>query len=186
MAERRDPTSAKPISGNSLWTSFLRLDDPALLRQCTVETYRASGPGGQKRNKTSSAVRVVHTPTGCAGASSESRSQHDNKAVALTRLRVQIALTQRVPSLMIQAPDDWTTLIKTGKLTLRAKHPRYPQLIAYLLDVLASEYYTLHLAAEKLGITTGALSSMITSDPTLLAEVNRQRQRLEMKPLREN
>jgi protein subunit release factor B len=56
------------------WT---RLSDDELLRQCAVDTYRASGPGGQKRNKTSSAVRLRHLPSGLSVIAEESRSQHD-------------------------------------------------------------------------------------------------------------
>src|SRR5437899_10680650 len=66
------------------WTG---LTDAALLAQCEVDTYRASGPGGQKRNKTSSAVRLRHTPTGLITIAEGSRSQHENTANALTRLR---------------------------------------------------------------------------------------------------
>ena len=58
-----------------------------MLAQCEVDTYRASGPGGQKRNKTSSAVRLRHPPTGLLVIAEESRSQHANKAKALKRLR---------------------------------------------------------------------------------------------------
>jgi protein subunit release factor B len=62
------------------WTS---LSDDQLLAQCEVDTYRASGPGGQKRNKTSSAVRLRHPPSGLLVIAEESRSQHENKAKAL-------------------------------------------------------------------------------------------------------
>ena len=62
------------------------LTDEQLLAQCEVDTYRASGPGGQKRNKTSSAVRLRHLPTGLIVIAEESRSQHENKAKALRRL----------------------------------------------------------------------------------------------------
>ena len=75
--------------------TYLALDDKKLLTQCDVHTYRASGPGGQKRNKTDSAVRLRHRPTGSSAQGEESRSQHENKARALRRLRLALALQQR-------------------------------------------------------------------------------------------
>jgi peptide chain release factor len=50
------------------------------------ETMRASGPGGQHVNRTESAVRVTHVPTGAQATASEERSQHRNKKLALARL----------------------------------------------------------------------------------------------------
>src|SRR5437588_12556779 len=73
------------------------LSDPQLLAECLVDTYRASGPGGQKRNKTSSAVRLRHQPSGVIVIAEESRSQHENKARALRRLRRDLALQVREP-----------------------------------------------------------------------------------------
>src|SRR5205814_6197421 len=78
----------------SEWTS---LTDAQLLAQCAVDTYRASGPGGQKRNKTSSAVRIRHLPTGLIVIAEESRSQHENRAKALKRLRQALYLKLRDP-----------------------------------------------------------------------------------------
>src|SRR5476649_291375 len=68
----------------STWTD---LNDAQLLAQCAIDTYRASGPGGQKRNKTSSAVRIRHLPSGLLLIAEESRSQHANRVKALKRLR---------------------------------------------------------------------------------------------------
>ena len=79
------------------WQAFLALDDAALLAQCSVDRFRASGPGGQKRNVTDSAVRLRHAPSGLTGEAVESRSQHENRARALRRLRGAIALHLRVP-----------------------------------------------------------------------------------------
>src|SRR5438477_5854412 len=75
-----------------IWTN---LTEDQLLRQCEVDTYRASGPGGQKRNKTSSAVRLRHLPSGLIVIAEESRSQHENKAKAQRRLRQALFLTIR-------------------------------------------------------------------------------------------
>ncbi len=57
-----------------------------LLRQCEVETYRSSGPGGQKKNKTESSVRIRHRPSGIVRIATESRSQARNRLVALERV----------------------------------------------------------------------------------------------------
>ncbi|KAA0891801.1 peptide chain release factor family protein [Oryzomonas rubra] len=60
-----------------------------------VEFYRGSGPGGQHRNVTDSAVRIRHLPTGIVAQASESRSQLQNREVAMERLRVALEKRER-------------------------------------------------------------------------------------------
>jgi protein subunit release factor B len=64
--------------------------DEDLLRECEVETFRASGPGGQHVNKTESAVRLTHIHSGVVVTSREERSQHRNKAICLNKLREKV------------------------------------------------------------------------------------------------
>jgi hypothetical protein len=68
-----------------------------LLRECDVETYRASGPGGQHRNKTESAVRMTHRPTGLKRVATEHRSQLRNRELALTRIARALEARRRKP-----------------------------------------------------------------------------------------
>src|SRR6202790_3529155 len=84
--------------------TWANLTDVQLLAQCEVGTYRASGPGGQKRNKTSSAVRIRHPASGLIVIAEESRSQHENKAKALKRLRqaFYLKIREEMPA------DGWT------------------------------------------------------------------------------
>lgn len=65
-------------------------DDDTLLSECRIETFRAGGPGGQHQNKTESAVRLTHLPTGISVSSRDSRSQHRNRQIALERLRAAL------------------------------------------------------------------------------------------------
>ncbi len=73
-------------------------DDNELLEECDVFTFRSSGKGGQNVNKTESAVRLVHRPTGIVVISRKERSQYLNKKDCLIRLREKIKkLTKKEP-----------------------------------------------------------------------------------------
>jgi ribosome-associated protein len=72
--------------------------DEELLRECEVDTFRSSGPGGQHVNKTESAVRLRHLPSGIVVTSQQERSQFRNKAICLEKIR------ERVEHLNYRAP----------------------------------------------------------------------------------
>jgi protein subunit release factor B len=67
------------------------LPDDALLGQCEVQAHRASGPGGQHRNKAETAVRLVHRPSGVTVEGKDERSRTQNLRIALERLREKLA-----------------------------------------------------------------------------------------------
>jgi len=61
-------------------------DIDTLKRQVIVETYRSSGPGGQRKNKTETSVRLKHLPSGITVIATEHRSQAQNRELAFERL----------------------------------------------------------------------------------------------------
>jgi len=69
--------------------------DEALLAQCTVETFRSSGPGGQNVNRRETAVRLRHLPSGIVVTSQQERSQLRNKQIALEELRRRLVEASR-------------------------------------------------------------------------------------------
>lgn len=71
--------------------------DDALLAECRVDVFRATGPGGQGVNTTDSAVRLTHEPTGIVVVCRQERSQLRNKLTCLARLRERIAKLMAPP-----------------------------------------------------------------------------------------
>jgi len=62
-------------------------DPEVLKKEVIVETYRSRGPGGQRKNKTETAVRIKHLPSGITVTATEHRSQAQNRKLAFERLR---------------------------------------------------------------------------------------------------
>jgi protein subunit release factor B len=75
----------------------LALPDEALLAECEETFFVGGGPGGQHRNKTASAVRLVHRASGVTVTATERRSQAQNRGAALERLRSALAPLSHKP-----------------------------------------------------------------------------------------
>lgn len=90
-----------------------------------IDTMRAGGPGGQKVNKTESAVRITHIPTGVVVKCQDEKSQHKNKATAMRLLRSRI-LEAKEQAAMEERAEERRTLIGSGDRSSRIRTYNFP------------------------------------------------------------
>lgn len=137
--------------------AMLTAEDDALLRDCEFIMQKGTGNGGQKINKTSSAVRLRHRPTGIAVSANEERSQSRNRHIALRKLRYEIAVRVHAePSgagfSLLPAPSP-------------ANHARLILWTAELFDRLAASDFDLARTAALCGASVSQLERAMRKYP---------------------
>ena len=91
-----------------------------------IDTFRASGAGGQHVNKTDSAIRITHLPTGCVVECQDDRSQHKNKAKALNLLKAKLLDIERNNQIKEQSKLR-KSLVGSGDRSERIRTYNFPQ-----------------------------------------------------------
>ena len=157
------------------------LPSDMLQRDCAVSHTKGSGPGGQHRNKVQTAVVLKHKPTGLVGSASDSRSQKQNQAAALFRLRLRFALEQRVAALA-EPSALWRSRCRSGKLRVNEAHEDFPALLSEALDVVW-ETQDVKATAERLTVSSSQLIRFFKQEPKAMVFVNSLRASQGLGPL---
>ncbi len=157
-----------------------------LVAQCRMEQLRRSGPGGQHRNKVSTAVNWIHEPTGIAAEASESRDQARNRRQALGRLRLRLAIRLRTAARAanIAAEEAACRQRWSGRgLKISPANEDFQAVLALVLDDLHRSGGQPSLVGPLWQSSTTAVVSFVATEPAALQEVNRWREHHGRRPL---
>lgn len=168
------------------------LPEEELLPDLRFEATRASGPGGQHRNRVATGVRVTHLPTGIRAAATERRSARDNRREALFRLRKRLALEWRsplddaslVPPEAYRPSEAWLRRRRGERVQASPNHADFPALLAEVLDRLHADEDDLARTARAFGVSRSQLVKFLALEPAALAAVNARRRARGEHPLR--
>ena len=164
---------------------WLDLSDEALLADCRFDAFRGPGPGGQKRNKTSNSIRVVHDPTGITVIAGESRSQAENKMRAVRRLKLRLAADIRhaIDPQYFEPPPWFAQVTQLGRLAVSHRNEHYARTAALVLDLLDARRGSVGDVAKLLGVSTSSLIKFLEAEPLLWSAANAIRKAAGQPPL---
>ena len=154
--------------------------DAVLIAECEISNSSTHSPGGQHRNKTESSVRFRHRPSGLVAQCEEHRDRADNRAAALLRLRIRLALRERGVS-----DPAWLQPFRRGNGLAVAPHePGYALATACCLDALAAAQAVIGEAARALALSTSQFTKLLAADKEVMHAANELRQAAGLRPIR--
>jgi hypothetical protein len=160
--------------------TFLSLEE--LESQCDISFRRASGPGGQNRNKVETAVLFVHRDTQVRGQASEARTQAVNRREALHRLRLELAIQLRT-----EPSHEGLALlhkyIQNARINVGIKNWDWSMALAEVLNRLAAREWQLSIVAAELGVSPSQIIKLLGKHPPAMLLLNEAREKLGLKKL---
>lgn len=169
-------TQQSPTPGGAEPIHPACLSAEALLEQCDIRRTRASGPGGQHRNKVETAIEIIHRASGIHAMATERRSQALNRQVAIGRLRLNLAIHLRtVVSDFVEPSTVWNSRCRSNRISCSDQHIDFPSLMAEALNAVDAKRWDVKRAAAALGCSTSQLVRFIAKAPDALTYLNEQR-----------
>ncbi|MCP4217958.1 MAG: hypothetical protein GY765_25165 [bacterium] len=147
---------------------ILQLSPEDFLKQCKTSNYQASGPGGQKRNRKLSAVRLTHTESGLAVTASEYREPNRNLSRAVWKLRLELALSFDLEK---KALKDFLVPVEKFRVNVADGHADFPMCVLAAFPIFFLEEGSVGEASTKLQCSSSALIRFFRKDKALWRKV---------------
>ncbi len=191
QSDHDEPSAQWPEMGQLCEVRVLTRPHPALLdqdeflRQCRFQAMRRGGPGGQHRNKVSSAVRLVHEPTGVIGEASERRDQSQNLSVAIQRLRLRLAIQYRTAGATANdTVSEQRRRWQGTNLKISESNPDHAAILTLLLDDLHRSGGQPSLVASLWQASTSSIVRFVAAVPPAFVLLNQWRVHHGRRPLK--
>lgn len=163
MVTKTGNKTTDPGQAMGSWLDLVRRNDRDLLQLCRLDSFRGSGRGGQKRNKTSNAIRL--TISDIAVTESASRSRAQNITSALRKLRLTIALSLspllRRDCIGQPFPDEIKPYLGKGVIRINPHNPLFPVFSGCVVDLFMEYGGKWAIVAEALGVSNSQLRRFV-------------------------
>ena len=165
------------------WIKFVSLGDEELMRKCRMDIFKATGKGGQKKNKTSNAIRLTLNHLSVTATASRSRQENISKAVKKMRMEIALDLheVEDNRSGLEKLPDGLCSYIRKGILRINEKNPLYAMFTGVILDIYMEYLGDVREIAEKLETSSSQIHRFISSHSSLLPKINFLKERFREK-----
>lgn len=161
------------------WIDFVSFSDEALLRKCRMDIFKATGKGGQKKNKTSNAIRLTLNHLSVTATASRSRQENISKAVKKMRMEIALDLfeVEENRSGVEKLPATLDSYIRKGMLRINEKNPLYAMFTGIMLDIYLGNRGDIRKIAEKIETSSSQIHRFISNHPALLQKINLLKQK---------
>ena len=168
-----------------------------LLNQCKVTFSRASGPGGQNRNKVETCVQIEYLPASIIASASERRTQNENRKVAVQRLRCKLAVEIRPMSdetstaeisIALAAKKQigsakWQQYCRNGRIDISDTNDDWPAILAEIIGFMSISNWKISEVASILGSSSSQLVKLLKKHPPAFVLFNQERKSRSQRPL---